>query len=85
MESTLLIKNEGLIKDIKDCVINVVSEIEEALSKQLVFDELSFEVNIQHCFDVPKWRRMFCVMNNLLWLRHGNMKISHDLPMVTLS
>ena len=33
VESTLLIKNEGLIKDIKDCVINVVSEIEEPLSK----------------------------------------------------
>ena len=37
-ESTLLIKEEGLKKDIKDCAIDVVSEIEEPLSKQSVFD-----------------------------------------------
>ena len=32
----------------KDCAINVMSEIEDPLSKQSIFDELPFEVNIQH-------------------------------------
>ena len=45
-ETTLLIKEEGLIKDIKNCAIDVVSEIEQPLSKQSIFDELLFEVNI---------------------------------------
>ena len=45
-ENSLLIKEEGLKKNIKDCAIDVVSEIEEPLSKQSVFDELLFEVNI---------------------------------------
>ena len=30
----------------KDCAIDIVSEIEGPLSKQSVFDELLFEVNI---------------------------------------
>ena len=30
-----------------------MSEIEEALSKQSIFDELPCEINIQQCFDVP--------------------------------
>ena len=45
-EESLLIKEEGLIKDIKNCAIDVVSEIEQPLSKQSIFDELLFEVNI---------------------------------------
>ena len=42
-----------MIKDIKNCAIDVVSEIEEPLSKQSIFDELPFDVNIQQCFDMP--------------------------------
>ena len=47
-------KNILIQEDVnKDCAINIVSEIEEPLSKQPIFDELPFEVNVQLYFDVP--------------------------------
>ena len=71
----------------KDCLINVVSEIEEPLSKQLIFDELPFKGNIQHCFGVPNMENNVLCREQLVMegTCKNELKISHDLLMVTPS
>ena len=80
-----MIKEEGLKKDIKDCAINVVSEIEEPLSRQPIFDKLPFEVNIQHCFDVPYMESNVLCHEQLVMAEtcKNELEVSHDIPIVT--
>ena len=82
-----MIKEEGLKKDIKDCAIDVVSEIEEPLSKQSVFDELPFKINIQQCLDVSNMDSNVLCYEQLVMAEtcKNELEISHDLPKVTPS
>ena len=64
-----------------------MSEIEKALSKQSVFDELPFKINIQQCFDVPNTKTNVLCHEQLVMAEtnKNELKISHNLPLVTPS
>ena len=70
----------------KDCAINVVSEIEEALSKQSVYDELPFEINIQQYFDVPNMESNVLCYEQLVMAEtcKNELDVSKYFPMVNL-
>ena len=83
-----MIEEKGLIRDIKDCAVDVLSEIEEPLSKQPIFDEHPSEVNnIQHCLDMPNMERNVLCYEQLVMAEtcKNELEISHDLPKVTPS
>ena len=90
-ENSLLIEEEGLIKDIKDCALDVLSEIEDKVeqpsNKHVVFEEIPYEGDVQNCFDVIN-REINAIGSKQLVMAEAcknELEVSLDLPMVTPS
>ena len=90
-ESTLLIKEEGLIKDIRECALDVLSENEDKVelpsNKYVVFEEIPFVGDVQNYLDVINEEIDAVGSKQLVMAKtyKNELKISHDLPIVNLS